>query len=95
MYAAVGCENVASSAVRLTSSPVRNLRVTSSTIPVLADEQRQSLSNLTADFSLPGVTRLLQELDLYLFAYKTRSCSFSHARIWSWTHCLTNLSLNR
>ena len=62
----IACENVSSSALRLTSSPVRHLLVTSSTLPVLADEQRQSLSNLTVNFSLPGVFLVPRNLILFI-----------------------------
>jgi len=48
-------------AVRLTSPPVRHLRVTSNTLPVRADDhqQRQSLSYLTARFIIPGLRALV------------------------------------
>ena len=51
MTCGAGCENVSSTALRLTSRPVRHLSVTSSTLPVRAGVQRQSLSYLAANFT--------------------------------------------
>ena len=65
------CENVSSTALRLSSPPVRHLRVTSSTLPVRAGDQRQSLSHLTANFIIPGVlvyTHMYVLKYIYLFA---------------------------
>jgi len=58
---------VPSSVLRLTSPPVHHLRVTSSALPGLADEQRRSLSYLTANFSLPGVSSVSLSSHLQLF----------------------------
>ena len=61
MTCGAGCENVSSTALRLTSRPVRHLSVTSSTLPVRAGDQRQSLSYLAANFTFGSHAGVLMD----------------------------------